>query len=316
MLKTIFNSQETRMMYCYRAFNLNLQSQLKLPELLSFPNELVMLPDICIQFGSVSASGLEHPLFKGVGFETNTESLWLHVPDVARYLISNGNLITIDPCDQSDEDSIRVFLLGSCMGAILMQRNFFLLHANAIKIGDYGISFAGASGIGKSTLAAAFMKKGHSILTDDVCAINQNGEILPGFPQVKLWADASKHMAIETQSLRKIRPNIEKFSVPVDQQFHQHPLPLKLVYILHSHQKEMFEFTEVYGSQKFNALKNNTYRACYLSGLNNHTHFKQCATIAARVNLVRITRPNSGFQLNQLMDLIHADLHSRSLLYV
>ena len=311
------HTQGARVMHFYHAFNLTFLSQLELPELLVSQNQPVLQPDICIQWGSVSPAGLEHPLCKGVTFQANEESLWLNVPNVARYLMSHGNQITIEPFAQSDEDSIRVFLLGSCMGALLMQRNLFLLHANAIKIGDHCISFAGVSGAGKSTLAAAFLQQGYSLLADDVCAINQNGDVVPSFPQVKLWADASRHMAIETQSLRKIRPNLEKFAVPLGAQFHQHPLPLKVIYILHAHNKDTFELTELSSSQKFNPLKNNTYRIRYLNGLRkDRAHFKQCGAIASQVDIVHVTRPNHGFQLNELMDVIKTDLHKRGLSYV
>ena len=303
-------------MHLYHAFNLTIISQLELPELLSSQNQSMLQPDVCIQWGPVNSSGLEHSLFNGVAFQTNEESLWLNVPNVARYLISNGNRITIEPFAQSDEDSIRVFLLGSCMGALLMQRNLFLLHANAVKVGDHCISFSGASGAGKSTLAAAFLQQGYSILADDVCAINQNGDVLPGFPQIKLWADVSRYMTIDTQSLRKIRPNLEKFSVPAGEQFHPHPVPLKTVYILSSHNKDTFELTELKASQKFNPLKNNAYRIQYLKGLRKkHTHFKQCGAIASQVDVVHIKRPNHGFQLNELMDVIKVDLRKRGLAY-
>lgn len=306
-------------MHLYHAFNLSIQSQLELPELLLAKPQLeaIYQPDVFIQWGNVCPSGLEHPLFKSVSFQANKESLWLNIPNVARYLINNGNRITIEPYAQSDEDSIRVFLLGSCMGSLLMQRNLFLLHANAIKVGEYCISFSGPSGVGKSTLAAAFIQRGHAILTDDICAINQLAEVLPGFPQVKLWDDASRQMNIETESLRKIRPNLEKFSVPVCEKFYQYPLPLKMVYFLHVHDKDSIDLINLNGSQKFNHLINNTYRILYLKGLGkDRAHFKQCGAIASRVDVAHIFRPNHGFQLNELMAVIQADLHQRGLNYV
>ena len=44
-------------------------------------------------------------------------------------------------------------------------------------------------------MAASLAKRGYSILADDVCAINADGEILPSFPQIKLWADAAKQLS-------------------------------------------------------------------------------------------------------------------------
>lgn len=209
------------------------------------------------------------------------------------------------------------FLLGSCMGALLMQRGLFLLHANAIKIGEHCVSFSGPSGVGKSTLAAAFLQCGYAILADDVCAINQNSEVLPSFPQVKLWSDSSRKMNIDTESLRKIRPNIEKFAVPVGEQFYQYPLPLKVLYLLHTHNKDNIELINLNGSQKFNPLKYNTYRIRYLKGLGKtRTHFTQCGVIASRIDIAHVFRPSHGFQLNELMKVIEDDLHRRGLNHV
>ena len=298
----------------YYAFNLAILSDLELPELIIHENPLGLQPDVVIQWGVVSASGLDHAVVNGVTFQANETSLWLHVPMIARYLITDGKQITIEPLVNGDEDSIRVFLLGSCMGALLMQRNLFLLHANAIKIGNHCISFSGASGAGKSTLSGAFLQQGYSILADDVCAINHKGEVIPSFPQIKLWADSSRHLAVDTQPLRKIRPAIEKFALPIGHHFHAQPLPLKVIYILHSHNKNTFEINNLTGSQKFNPLKNNTYRFRYLHGLGKGlSHLKHCGSIASLVSIAHITRPNHGFQLTELVELIKKDLVHRGL---
>lgn len=304
-------------MYFYHAFGLNIQSGLNLPELLAYPNNSNINPDVTIQFGDVAKAGLSEVMAGGAFYQANHDELWLDVPNVARYLITHGNCITIDPYEQADEDSIRVFLLGSGMGALLMQRDLFLLHANAIKMGDACVSFSGNSGAGKSTLSAAFMRRGYSVLADDVCAVNQAGQVMPSFPQVKLWADSSYKLEIKTDELRRIRPKIEKFAVPLNQQFYSANLPLKVLYILNSHNQETFEFEAIEGMHKMLPLKNNTYRSQYLKGLGKtKKHLKHVGSLASQVDVVRITRPRAGFQLDELVDLIQKDLLERGVVGV
>ncbi|MDF1684322.1 MAG: hypothetical protein P1U36_06650 [Legionellaceae bacterium] len=304
-------------MYVYYAFGLNIQSALNLPELLACSDNLNIKPDVTIQFGDVSRIGLIEAVVKGAFYQSNHDELWLDVPNVARYLITHGNCIIIDPYEHADEDSIRVFLLGSGMGALLMQRDLFLLHANAIKMGDACVSFSGNSGAGKSTLSAAFMSRGYSVLADDVCAVNQAGHVMPSFPQVKLWADSSHKLDIKTGGLRRIRPNIEKFAVPLEQQFYATNLPLKVLYILNSHNQDTFEFKSIEGMQKMLPLKNNTYRHQYLKGLGKtKKHLKHVGSLASQVDVVRITRPKNGFQLDKLVELIQADLIERGVVGV
>jgi hypothetical protein len=300
-------------MYTYYAFAIKISSEIAFPELLACSNSA--LPDLTIKWGSVNPLGLGLPhQSKGLFYQAHASALWLSVPDVARFLITAGNQIIIDPVEGVDEDSLRVFILGSCIGALLMQRDLFLLHGNAIKTGDHCISFVGQSGVGKSTLSGAFFKKGYCILADDVCAVNANGYVLPSFPQIKLWVDAAKHLNIDTAALRKIRPSIEKFAVPLALQFHPDALPLKMVYVLHAHDKDVFNFTTMTGMEKLQPLQVNTFRKNYLNGLNKkQSHFRQCGKIASLISVVRIDRPNDGFKLDELVDLIQHDLMTRRL---
>jgi hypothetical protein len=301
-------------MHNYEAFKLLICSEIILPELPLAAESQLNKEHINIKFGVVDASGLNCSATKGLFYQATESELWLHVPNIARFLVSNGNQIIIDAVPGIDEESIRVFILGSCMGALLMQRNLFLLHGNAVKIGEHCISFVGHSGAGKSTLCGAFFKRGYSILADDVCAIDANGFVLPSFPQIKLWFDAAQHLNIETKSLRKIRPRIEKFAVPLDQQFHTETLPLKIVYVLNPHNKSEFNLETIKGVQKLQPMQNNAYRKHYIKGLEREKgHFLQSANIANKVAVVRVTRPNEGFDLDQLVTLIEQDMASKVL---
>ena len=300
-------------MYTYYAFALRIKSEIAFPELLACSN--ASLPEISITWGEVSPTGIDtQNQSKGLFFQASESALWLHVPKVARFLIIHGNQIIIDPFEGVDEDSIRVFILGSCMGALLIQRDLFLLHGNAIKVGEHCISFVGHSGAGKSTLSGAFYKRGYSILADDVCAVNVSGLVVPSFPQIKLWFDAAKHLNIDSRALRKVRPLIEKFAVPLALQFHQGALPLKMVYVLNAHNRDEFQFTTVSGMQKLQPLQTNTFRKGYLNGLKKEqVHFKRCVQIASQIGLVRINRPTDGYKLKELVDLIEQDFIVRGL---
>jgi hypothetical protein len=152
------------------------------------------------------------------------------------------------------------------------------------------------------------------VLADDVCAINQSQAVIPSFPHIKLWADASQKLSIETKTLRKIRPNLNKFSVPLDSCFYAEPLPLKVVYILRIYNQAGFELKSLNGMQKILPLKNNTYRYQYLKGLGKtQLHLKHTGALASNIQVVRISRPESGFQLDELVNLIESDLSARGL---
>ena len=71
-----------------------------------------------------------------------------------------------------DTRIFRLYILGTCMGAILMQRKILPLHGSVIAIDGKAYAIVGDSGAGKSTLASAFLKRGYQLLTDDVIAVS------------------------------------------------------------------------------------------------------------------------------------------------
>ena len=69
-----------------------------------------------------------------------------------------GNRISFSPAAGAEETAVRLYLLGTCMGALLFQRKLLPLHGSAVVINGKAYAFVGDSGAGKSTLAAAFLK--------------------------------------------------------------------------------------------------------------------------------------------------------------
>jgi hypothetical protein len=295
----------------YTSYGLSIFSDLDLPELL--PAQLDAA-DVIITRGQIASDVITDGKQLGPFLYANRTQLLLEVPDVARYLIENGNRITYQPLGDVDADSIRVFLLGSCFGALLFQRGFLVLHGNAIRIGDGCVICVGHSGAGKSTLAGALVQRGYSLLADDVCAINARGFIEPGFPRIKLWADTAKQLGIDTQALSRIRPDIEKFNWPLADNFCDTSLPVRAVYVLHRHNKDEFVLDEVSGMDRFQLLRSNSYRSRYMKGMQLHAeHLKLCSTLAQRTRIARITRPQAGFQLDALVDVLLGDLAAQGL---
>ena len=217
----------------YRAFNLNIFSELALPGQLE-GNETPQTIDINIRFGAVSPTGINAPLTHSYCFQTNKKTFWLNVPKIARFLVENGNTITIDPAPELDKtqwNRLSLWVLESCFSTLLMQRGLFLLHANAIDIGDSVILLAGERGAGKSTLSMGLLQQGSSLLTDDLCVINKQGVILPGFANVKLWKNAALHFALDTASPNTIHPTENIVLIPT-KTVAQHSKPISAIYYL------------------------------------------------------------------------------------
>jgi hypothetical protein len=71
-----------------------------------------------------------------------------------------------------DPGLIRVVAAGALIAVHLRLRQQLVLHASAVRVGDGAIAFVGASGMGKSTLAAALCREGHELVSDDVLRVD------------------------------------------------------------------------------------------------------------------------------------------------
>jgi hypothetical protein len=142
--------------YRYAVFGLSIASPFPLPELIEAP--AVGAADVEIALGEPAAASEEGR----EGFFSTASGGLLDVNKVARYRIDDGRRITVEPYPTGSERHIRLYLLGSALGALLHQRRLLPLHANAMDFGGRAVAFMGASGAGKSTMAAWFHDRGSS----------------------------------------------------------------------------------------------------------------------------------------------------------
>ena len=167
--------------------------------------------------------------------------------------------------------------------------------------------------MGKSTTANAFRKRGHAVLTDDLCVVRAGPDgrmqAFPGFPQSKLWLDSLQKLDFSAEGLARIRRKIEKRAVPLGADFGTGPLPLKKLYHLGAHNQDDFLLLPSVGPQKFHLLKQNTYRFGYLAGVEEKIgHFQQVIQLAGQVPLVIAIRPRDGFKLDEFVSILEADI--------
>ncbi len=293
--------------YKYSAYGLNIVSPIPLPELLPSAHD----PDVRIGFGNVPLS-LDEVKEEGVCYQANHSTLLLLINGVARFLVSGGNEIVIEPHPDCDEDSLRLFLLDAAFGALLHQKGFLVLHGSAIKTGDLCICLAGATGTGKSTIAGAFMKRGYRLLTDDICPVTtKNGGapfVLPAYPVLKLWFNSLHKLGEDPKAYYPVRPTLKKYGMPVIDHFHDKPLLLTHIYVINTSNRDGVELTPVEGFHKLSVLNNQTYRFHYIKGLGVHkSHFKHCTNLGKVVKMSHITRPQIPFMTDEIVDVIEND---------
>lgn len=292
----------------YQAFGLEIASDILLQELSITDNAKEKEADVVIENGDLQRLWTELAA-PNKYYLVSGNIIMFYVPDVAIYAIENGRKIIVSPLPGSSADKVCLYILGTCMGALLLQRRILPLHGSAIAVNGKAYAFIGDSGAGKSTLASALIREGYQLISDDVIPVSLSmGNIpvvTPSYPQQKLWQESLYAFGIESKGLRPIVERESKFAVPVHSQFADQSLPLAGVFELVKTEKESIVIQPLYNLERLQTLFHHTYRNFLLapSGL-LQWHFAFTATIANNVHLYQIQRPVSQFTANEIASLI------------
>ncbi len=279
-------------MHFYRISGLSVASEIALPGLI--PGSPGRAPQVTIRRGSVPET-LPHPSAAGPTWQIAGKQFLLRIPDIARFLLSAGSEIVVTPESEAATADIPIFILGTVFGILLHQREQIVLHASAVRVGGKAVLFCGASGAGKSTIAAALAQRGHPLVTDDFCTVAASGPgapvVYPDGRQLKLWAQAIDRLDLAEQRGESVRKSLEKFYVEPAQAFTE-PLVLGAVYALREARPP-----HAPGIQKPNVvdaallLRRSAYRPLLVRRLGQRDNYFHAATaIANSAGIFYLTR--------------------------
>ena len=193
--------------FTYRVYGLAVASDIALPELADCPHDGPA--DLRIRIGEVPAH-LHAVQYQSPWFEANANACLITVPGLVRLWIRDGRDITVDLLAQTDgrppgAADVRLYLLGSAVGAALHQRGLLPLHVSAVRAPNGVWAFTGPSGAGKSTLSATLhLRYALPLVSDDVSALRLEAPqpmVFPGPRKLKLWQDAAEHLRCDPGSL-------------------------------------------------------------------------------------------------------------------
>ncbi|WP_422006013.1 hypothetical protein [Roseivirga pacifica] len=239
---------------------------------------------------------------------TNNDSLLMSYSIGIKALINSDNEIFVDTKNNLPPKVTQHVLLQGILGLWLLRRGEFAIHGCTIKNGDSAVIFAGVSGVGKSTIAAACYDLGYQILSDDVSLIeltpNSIPSVIPSFPIIKVTPETlNKVIQNKTSNLSPI-PVIDKYEAQLGDQFHPNKLKLEAVYCLStSDEVNKLHFEALSGGEKIFSLLSNTYRNFMIDATNTGAkHFDFCAKLASITNIYSITRPTKGFYYREVIE--------------
>ena len=190
--------------------------------------------DVRIAYGEVPGT-LPDSIGRGVLYDVSSSALLLEIPDIARLHIARDALV-VAPLIADAAAALGPHLRRTPLMALTMLRGGFACCGAAVAGPDGAVLLLGATGTGKSTLAAALMRRGLRLLADDAAPLvldeGGNAKVRPVWPELILWDDALCALFGEAPPWLQSSDG----EIPIREVTHAHfcadDMPLKGIYVL------------------------------------------------------------------------------------
>jgi hypothetical protein len=164
-------------------------------------------------------------------------SEYLVWPSLFEFLISpDGRTVLARVLEQGNAEAFEVYLFGQVLSFVLIKQGIEPVHGTAVVVDGKAVALVGDCSYGKSTLAAAFMRAGFPLLTDDLLVTSViDGTVMAhaGPPRIKLLPESAGTMPGEGIAGAKMNPFTNKFIVPVGGKLsYRNSAPLAAIYVL------------------------------------------------------------------------------------
>ena len=210
------------------------------------------------------------------------------------------------------------YLVGIVLSFAFRLRGDFSLHASAIETERGAIALVGPHGAGKSTLAAAFGRRGMPVLTDDILRLTcANGTwTAHAFGGViRLWEDGESLVFGSPGRLAPLTPTWPKRGLPIG----SHGVSLSadaqplagIVFLKTTDEDVPPQLRSISAAQMALRLIGNSSASVLLNPSQRAAEFGQVASLT-RLPCVEVERSHSRDSLNDMLPLLHGWIRSIS----
>ena len=119
---------------------------------------------------------------------------------------------------ESTLDDAATYLIGPALAFLLRLRGALALHASGVAVDDVAVAFVGPHAAGKSTVAAAFGRRGFPLLTDDVLRLTRDDgcwSVEPFGGILRLWPESELIVLQSHGTLPRITPTWDKLALTI-----------------------------------------------------------------------------------------------------
>jgi hypothetical protein len=294
----------------YRAYGLAISSPVLLPGLTWVPGASPVDVKI-VDVAGAPVGDLEGDVSARTADARRVRLVW---PGIGRALIESGGLVLVQRDPAGSKESLGACLAGSALAIALFQRGHLVLHASAVSFGSQVAAFAGPSGTGKSTLAAACVARGARLVTDDVVCLEPSTMpplVRPAYPGMRLDELASAVLGPgATVVARASSEDDDKDVFGLVDRFETDAKVLRALFLV----EDGDEIAVVRRPPRQAAvdLVFNSYVATLLTGRTEADHLVRCAELATRIAVFTLRRPRRLEHLGAVVNVVRSSLAGES----
>ena len=209
--------------------------------------------------------------------------------------------------DEIPLENTIAYVLGPVLGVLLRLRGVTCLHASAVSIESRAVVFAGQTGTGKSTTAAAFARQGYAVIADDVVALSEEEgafRVLTTYPHLCLWPESVQMLYDSPEALPRLLPSGDKRRMPLGvkgTRFEKRCLPLGAIYVLGDRRSDPAPYIEVIRPQS--ALLTLVAETYANKILDRETRAREFAFLGRLVTTAPVRRVHANADASRLKEL-------------
>lgn len=285
--------------YSYQQYLLGIDSEFPLPDLSEEPGDA----DVRILLHPTLTAPLPFNGHRHVEFRSDIAyHCW---SAIGCFLVEHGRRILVRPANGVDPRLLGHFISRIAFASVLHQRDLIVLHGSAVAVDSDVIAILGATGAGKSALAAALHRIGCQVLADDVLVIeDRDGTpyVRPASHHLHIWPAVAVALGYE-ESLRRVVDAETKLVVPSRPAWPSRAMPLRLVVQIVA--DETVGISIVPPAEAWREVADNSF-INHIAGdrVETEAFDGACRWIASKVPCVRLKRRDVALEVRDLAKLV------------
>lgn len=226
-----------------------------------------------------------------------SDTYLIRFPTLADFDVSlDGGSIASWPAPETDAAMLEHLYLNQVLPLALSRQGVPSYHGSAVTIGEGAIAFLGLSGMGKSTLAAAFVTTGAAFLTDDGLQLDSEPGacvVRPSHPSLRLWADSADALVSHEAPLDLGTDDRPKQRVLASDTLRHCPTPVPLLaaFVLHDDGVAAPQIAPLEGAVRLRAWIANSFLLDPTDRALLAQHFDWTHTVSQRVPTFTLDYP-------------------------